>query len=58
MGTFVTKSLGGTPLAAQGPLRRDLERWLTKARRAGFDEEAIEDLFRDCFRADRNEDIA
>jgi DNA-binding transcriptional regulator YhcF (GntR family) len=58
VGTFVTRSLDGAPLAAQGPLRRDLERWLTKARRAGLDEEGIEDLFRDCFRTDRTEDIA
>ena len=58
VGTFVTGTLGAAPLAAQGPLRRDLERWLAKARRAGLDEESIEALFRDCFRLARDEDIA
>src|SRR3954452_23588440 len=42
VGTFVTRTLAGGSLAAHGPLRRDLERWLTKARRAGLDEESIE----------------
>ena len=45
-------------LAAHGPLRADLNRWLTKARRAGLDEESIEALFRDTFRAAVQEDIA
>jgi GntR family transcriptional regulator len=58
IGTFVMKGLDGAPLAAQGPLRRDLERWLSKARRVGLDEESIEALFRDCFRASLQEDIA
>src|SRR3984885_15867207 len=30
VGTFVTKSLSDTSLAAHGPLRQDLQRWLTK----------------------------
>src|ERR687897_3303735 len=45
VGTFVTRTLADASLAAHGPLRRDLERWLTKARRAGLDEESIEALF-------------
>src|ERR1700761_7172194 len=32
VGTFVTGSLAGGPLAAHGPLRRELERWVGKAR--------------------------
>lgn len=51
IGTFVTATLGGAPLTAQGPLRRDLQRWLGKARRAGLDEESIEALFMTTFRA-------
>ena len=37
---------------------RDLERWLTKARRAGLDDESIEALFLTTFRSAVNEDIA
>jgi DNA-binding transcriptional regulator YhcF (GntR family) len=51
VGTFVTRTLADGSLAAQGPLRRDLLRWLAKARAAGLDEESIEALFRDCFRS-------
>jgi GntR family transcriptional regulator len=53
IGTFV-----GGSLAAHGPLRRDLQRWLAKARRAGLDEESIEALFVSTFRSAAEEDIA
>src|SRR3984885_12086115 len=49
VGTFVTGSLGGQSLAAQGPLRQALRGWITKARRAGLDDESIEALFPDSF---------
>src|SRR6202521_324591 len=39
VGTFVTRTLADATLAAHGPLRKDLRRWLTKARLAGLDEE-------------------
>lgn len=58
IGTFVTGKLDGVPLAAHGPLRRDLQRWLAKARRAGLDDESIEALFASTFRSAREEDIA
>jgi GntR family transcriptional regulator len=58
VGTFVTATLRDASMAAHGPLRRDLVRWLAKARRAGLDEESIEDLFRDAFRATAEQDIA
>ncbi|HLI57604.1 MAG TPA: GntR family transcriptional regulator [Actinomycetota bacterium] len=58
VGTFVTRSLNSAPSVAQAPLRRELERWLGKARSAGLDDEMIEALFRDCFRASAREDIA
>jgi len=50
VGTFVTRSLAGESLAAHEPLRRDLERWLDRARAAGVDDESIEALFRSAFR--------
>jgi len=58
VGTFVTRTLTDPSLAAHGPLRRDLGRWLDKARAAGLDEESIEALFRDTFRAEAVRDIA
>ena len=58
-GTFVTRTLTDNTLAAHGPLRQDLRRWLAKARKAGLDEESIEALFLTTFRsAAREEDIA
>jgi GntR family transcriptional regulator len=58
VGTFVTGSLGAGSIAAQGPLRQALQRWIVKARRAGLDDESIEALFRDSFRSTAQEDIA
>jgi GntR family transcriptional regulator len=50
IGTFVTRSLTDSSLAAHEPLRRDLSRWLAKARLAGLDDESIEALFTNTFR--------
>jgi GntR family transcriptional regulator len=58
IGTFVTGTLGDGSLAAHGPLRRDLQRWLAKARHAGLDDESIEALFASTFRSATEEDIA
>jgi GntR family transcriptional regulator len=58
IGTFVTGTLSGASLAAHGPLRRDLRRWLAKARGAGLDDESIEALFLNTFRSASEEDIA
>ena len=57
VGTFVTRSLADDSLAAHEPLRRELTRWLSKARLAGLDEESIEALFTSTFRS-VNEEIA
>ena len=57
IGTFVTRSLTDSSLAAHEPLRRELAKWLAKARRAGLDEESIEALFSNSFREAR-QDIA
>ncbi len=53
VGTFVTRSLANESLAAHEPLRRDLERWLDRARAAGVDDESIEALFRSAFRSEQ-----
>jgi GntR family transcriptional regulator len=58
VGTFVTKTLADNTLAAHGPLRQDLQRWLAKARRSGLDDESIEALFQTTFRTAAQEDIA
>ena len=58
VGTFVTGTLSGGSIAAHGPLRQDLQRWLAKARRAGLDDESIEALFQTTFRASAEQDIA
>jgi GntR family transcriptional regulator len=58
VGTFVTATLADTSLAAHGPLRTGLQRWLTKARLAGLDDESIEALFTTTFRAAARQDTA
>jgi GntR family transcriptional regulator len=58
VGTFVVKTLSDGSLAAHGPLRQDLLRWFAKARRAGLDDESIEALFRDSFRAAVEQGVA
>ncbi|WP_067456695.1 GntR family transcriptional regulator [Actinomadura macra] len=58
VGTFVTRTLADASLAAHGPLRHDLRRWLAKARLAGLDDESIEALFMTTFRSGAQEDIA
>jgi GntR family transcriptional regulator len=57
VGTFVTRTLADSSLSAHEPLRRDLGRWLGKARSAGLDDESIEALFMSTFRA-LNEETA
>ena len=44
-GTFVTGTIGAAPASDLTPLRRDLDRWVRKARAGGLDEESIEALF-------------
>ena len=58
IGTFVTRTLTDGTLAAHGPLRQDLLRWLASARRAGLDDESIEALFTTTFRTGAEADIA
>jgi GntR family transcriptional regulator len=58
VGTFVTRTLAGESLAAHGPLREQLRRWLAKARLAGLDDESIEALFQVTFRSAAEAEIA
>jgi GntR family transcriptional regulator len=57
LGTFVTRTLAGDA-ATLAPLRRELERWLGKARLSGLDDESIEALFASTFRAGARADVA
>lgn len=58
LGTFVTRTLADTSLGAHKALRTDLNRWLTKARRAGLDDDSIVALFETTLRAASAEDVA
>jgi GntR family transcriptional regulator len=58
VGTFITRTLAGESLAAHGPLREQLRRWLAKARLAGLDDDSIEALFQATFRSAAEADIA
>lgn len=53
VGTFVTRSLADSSLAAHRAVRKDLERCLTKARLAGLDDDSIAALFEDTLRSAR-----
>lgn len=57
-GTFITRTLADASLAAHRALRRDLVRWLAKARQAGLDDDSIDALFQTTFRAPGGEDVA
>jgi GntR family transcriptional regulator len=58
LGTFVTGTLSDSSLVEHARLRRDLERWLTKARLAGLDEESIDALVANTLHAGTQADIA
>ena len=51
VGTFVTRSLANSSLAAHKALRADLVRWFAKARRADLDDDSIAALFESTFHA-------
>jgi GntR family transcriptional regulator len=52
VGTFVTRSVPPESVAAIEPLRRELQRWLIRARAAGLDDEAVEALFATVLRVE------
>jgi GntR family transcriptional regulator len=57
VGTFITRTLADDTLAAHKPLRRDLQRWLARARAAGLDDESIEALMMTTFRTTTQGDV-
>jgi GntR family transcriptional regulator len=59
-GTFVVRTLAGGDPASQARLRRELDRWLAAALRAGLDAEGVEALYRAAVRHAfiRSEDVA
>jgi GntR family transcriptional regulator len=58
IGIFVTKTLSDDSLAAHGPLRQGLQRWVMQARRAGLDDESIDALYKECLRSTSTEGVA
>jgi len=58
IGIFVTKTLSDDSLAAHGPLRQSLQRWVAQARRAGLDEESMDALYKECLRSSSAEGVA
>jgi GntR family transcriptional regulator len=58
LGTFVTRTLTDDSLAAHGPLRGELQRWVTKARLSGLDEESIEAIFTTTLREMKRKGVA
>ena len=58
LGTFVTRSLVDSSVAAHKGLAAELSRWLDKARRAGLDDASITALFESTFRASSEEGVA
>jgi GntR family transcriptional regulator len=58
VGTFVTRALADSSFAAHAALRKDLSRWLAKARRAGLDDDSIAALFENTFRSELNDGVA
>ena len=57
LGTFVVRTLTDETTAAHEPLRRDLQQWFDRARRAGLDDESIEALFVTTFRTTAGRDL-
>jgi DNA-binding transcriptional regulator YhcF (GntR family) len=57
VGTFVTRTLADATVAAHGPLRKELQEWLHKARAAGLTDASIEALFVTTFKTPTEETL-
>ena len=44
-GTFITATLAGAGIDAHAELKTELQQWITRARKAGLDDDAIQALF-------------
>jgi GntR family transcriptional regulator len=58
VGTFITRSLADASVSAHEGLRTDLQRWLTKARASGLDDDSIAALFDSTVRGAAAEEVA
>ena len=58
LGTFVTRTLVAPSPMVQSRLRKDLGAWVTRARKAGFDDEAMVATLRGVMAADEQEGVA
>ncbi|WP_344134984.1 GntR family transcriptional regulator [Saccharopolyspora halophila] len=45
VGTFVTRSLANELTTAEGPMRRELADWMSRAKSSGLDTEAVDALY-------------
>lgn len=57
-GTFVVRTLAGPTLASHTSLRRELVRWLRRAKDAGLDDDEITALIQTTVRAQSDEGVA
>ena len=58
LGTFVTRTLAAPSPLEQTRLRRDLARWVGKARAAGFDDASMLGTLREVLSSDEQEGVA
>ncbi len=58
LGTFVTRSLAGPSPKVHQSLRKELNVWLAKGRRAGLDDDGLRSLFDDVVREAAREGVA
>jgi GntR family transcriptional regulator len=58
LGTFVTRTIAAPSPLAQTRLRKDLGVWVSRARKAGFDDETMVATLRGVLAADDQEGVA
>jgi GntR family transcriptional regulator len=58
LGTFVTRTLAAPSPLAQTRLRKDLGVWVSRARKAGFDDETMVATLRGVLSSDEQEGVA
>lgn len=58
LGTFITRTLAAPSPLEQTRVRRDLARWVAKARAAGFDDASMLGTLREVLSSDEQEGVA